>query len=196
MTYKIEVTQKQKLDNPRRRELMPPFETLKSLGLGEGETVADIGCGIGYFTLPAARIVGEGGRVYAVDYSAEMLEDAKKAAAENNITNIEFYKSDEYDFKLKSNSVTYCFICIVLHEIDDLHSFIREVRRVLVDGGKMVAIEWKKKDENWGPAPERQLKSARLTGILSEEGFSITEQLDIGEFFYAVIGKKEGGGVE
>ena len=75
MTHKFDIKNKQSLDNEKRREILPPYKTLIGLELKEGDTVADIGCGIGYFTFPAAEIVGESGMIFAMDISAKMLEE-------------------------------------------------------------------------------------------------------------------------
>ena len=61
MTHKFDAKNKHKLDNEKRRELLPPDETLIKLGLHEGDIMADIGCGIGYFTIPASKIAGDSG---------------------------------------------------------------------------------------------------------------------------------------
>ena len=61
------------LDDPARDEYQKPDEVVKALALREGEVVADIGSGSGYFTLRFARAVGESGRVYAVDVSPDMI---------------------------------------------------------------------------------------------------------------------------
>lgn len=74
MKKTFDVKNMHKLDNPKRRELLPPDQTLRKLGIKEGEIIADIGCGIGYFTLPASKMVGEKGKIYAMDISAEMLQ--------------------------------------------------------------------------------------------------------------------------
>ena len=75
MTHKFDAKNRHKLDNPKRREMLPPEKTLIRLGLKQGDIVADIGCGIGYFTIPAANIVGDSGKVFAMDISPEMLEE-------------------------------------------------------------------------------------------------------------------------
>jgi len=49
MAYKFEINNMHKLDNPRRREILPPDETLRNLDINEGEAFADVGCGIGNF---------------------------------------------------------------------------------------------------------------------------------------------------
>ena len=75
MSHKFDAKNKHKLDNETRRKMLPPEQTLLSLGLKEGDIMADIGCGIGYFAVPASKIVGKSGKVFAMDILPEMLEE-------------------------------------------------------------------------------------------------------------------------
>ena len=61
------------LNNPLRKLLQNPEKILKGL-VQEGQTAVDLGCGPGFFTLPLARMVGESGRVIAVDLQSKMLD--------------------------------------------------------------------------------------------------------------------------
>lgn len=191
MTHKFNIDNKHKLDNPKRRELLPPFETLKKLELYDGAIAADIGCGIGYFTLPAAELVGPQGKVYALDVSKVMLEETHKAAIQKGYANIELIKSGEYDLVLEDSTITYCFICNVLHEIADLKRFVKELKRILKSQGKLVIVEWNKLSGNWGPPIEHRLDSNILIKLLSNEGFAIDSQTDIGDKFYSLVAIKE-----
>lgn len=74
MVHKFDVKNRSKLDNAERRSILPSEKTIASFNLSEGDIMADIGCGIGYFTIPTSKIVGESGRIFAMDISPEMLE--------------------------------------------------------------------------------------------------------------------------
>ena len=66
MAHKFDVNNKNKLDNPRRREMLPVNKILDEIGLKAEDNLADIGCGIGYFSFPAADVIGSNGLVYAL----------------------------------------------------------------------------------------------------------------------------------
>lgn len=191
MTHKFDVEKRHKLDNPKRRELLPPLETLKKLGLSGGDIVADIGCGIGYFTIPAAEITGPEGKVYAIDVAEEMLKETRASASEKGYTNVELIKSDEYNLVLENDTVTYCFISNVLHEITDLKRFVKELNRILKSRGKLAIIEWKKVAGKWGPPVEHRLDNNMLISLLTDVGFIIDAQTDIGDDFHAIVATKE-----
>jgi hypothetical protein len=63
MTHKFDVNNKNKLDNPKRREMLPIEKIFKIIGLRQGEHIADVGCGIGFFSIPAGNAIVENGVV-------------------------------------------------------------------------------------------------------------------------------------
>lgn len=190
MTHKFNSKNKHKLDNEKRRQLLPPEQTLINLDLNKGDIVADIGCGIGYFSIPASKIVGDSGKVFAMDISPEMLEDVTIKINENNISNIEIILTDENNLKLEDNKVSFAFISTVLHETDDIESFLKEVKRILSTKGKIAIVEWEKVHSEFGPPIDHRLDKVYLLEMLDKLGFTNLSAINIGENFYGIIGQK------
>ena len=190
MTHKFDVSNKNKLDNPLRRQILPAFEILKMLQLNEGDTFADIGCGIGYFTIPAAGIIGSKGIVYALDIELEMLEEMDKKAVENGIQNIRTIVTKEYDFKIPDVSVAFAFVCTVLHEVEDKLKFIAEAKRILKENGRLAIVEWIKRDSQVGPPLGHRLDMGNVEEMLKECGFQEIVQNEFNENFYIVSARK------
>ncbi|AGF58240.1 ubiquinone/menaquinone biosynthesis C-methylase UbiE [Clostridium saccharoperbutylacetonicum] len=190
MTHKFDVKNKHKLDNEKRRELLPPKQTLINLHLQEEEIMADIGCGIGYFSIPASEVVGEKGKIFAMDISTEMLEEVKIRISDNHISNIEPVLTKENDLILESNKVTFAFISLVLHEADDIKNFLKEVKRIITPNGKIAIVEWEKVSSEFGPPINHRLDRMYLMKLLDELGFSTIESIDIGENFYGIVAQK------
>jgi len=190
MVHKFNPENRHKLDNSERRELLPPEETLYRLGLQKGDIMADIGCGIGYFTLPAAKIVGSQGKVYGLDTAAEMIEDAQGKIG--YLTNVELLQVQESDFILDNQTMSYAFICLVVHEVEDRLVFFREVARLLKPTGKIVIIEWVKKHSVMGPPMEHRLDEDEVADLLRLCSFNNIQQIDVNSEMYAVIGEREG----
>ena len=83
-------TEAHKLEDPERLRWLPPAEVISHLRLLPGMKIADIGAGTGYFSIPIARAVGDGGRVLAADLQPEMLELLhQKLSQEDALGNIE-----------------------------------------------------------------------------------------------------------
>lgn len=125
------------IDNVMRRLFTSPRKFL-SRYVSAGDTVADLGCGSGYFTLPMAEIVGTGGTVYAVDFDHRVIDrlrnKALKAGYAETIasqiasaTDIDFVRSGSVDFVLAEGLLC----CMKDHD-----GAIRQIRRVLKPGGR------------------------------------------------------------
>lgn len=190
MGLKFNVQHKHRLDNEQKRKYLPPRETLLKLGLREGDVMADVGCGIGYFTIPAAEIVGETGKVFAMDISTEMIHEVKEKIKEKHLTNVIPIVTEENDLKVEDALFTYTFISTVLHEVDDIHRFLHEVKRIMADDGKIVVIEWQKRVGEWGPPVEHRLDPWYTEKMLQESGFQEVTVVDLNEHFYSVAGRK------
>jgi len=188
MHHEFDINNKKKLDSPKRREMLPTRTVLNKIGLNEGARLADIGCGIGYFSIPAADVIGPQGIVFALDVSKEMIEELDKKIEENGIENIRTVITDKYNFKLKDNSVSYAFICTVLHEIEDGIAFIDETKRILALGGKIAVVEWIRAESDWGPPVDHRLDSSDVKIMLHAAGFKEIEYLKLNEHFYIVTG--------
>jgi ubiquinone/menaquinone biosynthesis C-methylase UbiE len=190
MTHKFDIKDRHKLDNAKRREMLPPEKTLISLGLKKGDIMADIGCGIGYFTIPASKIVGDSGRVFAMDIIPEMLQEVEIKMSKENVSNVETVLTKENDLKLEEDKITIAFISTVLHETEDKEKFLREVKRIISPEGRIAVIEWQKINSEFGPPIEHRLDKTDLIEILNTIGFSNISTLDIGENFYGLIAQR------
>ncbi len=182
-----------KLDNEERRKMLPPAQTLKKLGLTEGMNFLDAGCGIGYFTLPAARIAGGNAKIYAADISADMLGILSEKAVREELSNIAVVLADEYDLKIEKDSADFALCCNVMHEIGNKKKFVHEIARVLSPGGKLAVIEWKKIKGERGPAAEERIAPDEMKELLLKCGFQILQQMELNEDLYAMTAEKVSG---
>lgn len=115
-----------KLDSPERRKMLPPDDILRMLDVQKDHTVADIGCGPGYFTIPVARL--SKATVYGVDVSSEMLCLLKEKAEYEGIANISLVESPAEHTTLSGDSVDRIICSLVLHEVDDLRQTLSEFK--------------------------------------------------------------------
>jgi ubiquinone/menaquinone biosynthesis C-methylase UbiE len=191
LAHKFDTNHRKKLDNEKRRQEMPPLKTLETLGYTGAVDLADIGCGIGYFTIPAAEIAGAASKIYAMDISDEMLDEVEKEASEARVSNIHKVKADEYDLKLEAQAVGFAIMVNVLHEIENKKRFVGEILRILQSGGKLAIIEWEKIPGVKGPAIEERISFEEAAELLKSSGFESTQKLSIGQSHYAITAIKK-----
>jgi ubiquinone/menaquinone biosynthesis C-methylase UbiE len=190
MMHKFNPAHIDKLDNDWRRQTIPPRVTLEKLGLLSEDIVADVGCGIGYFTIPAAEIVSARNKVYALDISKEMLTEVEKRAENVGISNIVVIETEEYDLKLQDESVSFVLIFNVLHEIDNKERFLKEARRILKPSGRIAIIDWEKKQTEMGPPIDHRLDKQETMEFLKFSGFVVSLELEIADVFYGMVAVK------
>lgn len=129
--------------NPLRKLLENPDKLLGPF-VEPGMTVLEPGCAMGYFTLPLARMVGQQGRVIAVDIQARMLaaltRRARKAKVDNRIE-IRLAAGDSLGIGDLDHTVDFAVAIHVVHELPDTGTFFCQVRQALKTGGRLLVIE-------------------------------------------------------
>lgn len=147
--------------------------------------MADVGAGVGFFTLPAARRVGPEGRVYAIDLSPEMLNDLRAKLEDETLANVEAYLSTEDRVPLADASVDLAFLACVFHELAGAGTLM-ECRRILRPKGRLGVVDWKKIDQEEGPPKEHRLDEAEVAAFLTEAGFAPTRTFEAGPYHYGI----------
>jgi ubiquinone/menaquinone biosynthesis C-methylase UbiE len=149
-------------DNPVRKLLQKPEEILSGL-INEGDTAVDIGCGIGYFTIPIAHMVGENGRVIAVDLQEKMLNGMEKRAVKNGVRDrITPHKCSTQSLGVDAKA-DFILAFYMVHEVPDQAHLFKEISLMLKPHGKLLVVEpgmHVKKQ-----AFEETLKIARSSGL-------------------------------
>ena len=119
-----------------RERFGDPRSRLVEAGLEEGQTVLDYGCGVGSYTIPAARIVGADGLVYALDIHPLAIETVEKRKARQNLANIRTICSSR-NSGLLDGSVDVVLLYDVLHSVGDQRGLLQELYRVLKPSGHL-----------------------------------------------------------
>jgi len=121
-----------------------PFVTrerlLEALEPRRGERLLEVGPGTGYCTLPVAGALG-GGSLYVLDLQQEMLDHALRRAHERGLDNVIAERGDATRLPYADGSFEGAFLVAVLGEIPDQDAALRELRRVLRPGGRLVVGE-------------------------------------------------------
>jgi len=162
---------------------------LADIGLRSGFVFMDIGCGTGFFAIPAAQIVGEKGRVYALDKEHWAIEKLRETASEKGLGNLNLRVGE-------AEQVVFCEACsdlvfygIVLHDFGDPLKVLANAKRMLKPTGKLVDLDWKKKPMPFGPPLHIRFSEQRATNLIEHAGFKIEAAKEAGPYHYMIIAK-------
>ncbi|MBI5454826.1 MAG: methyltransferase domain-containing protein [Deltaproteobacteria bacterium] len=172
-----------RLLRPARVREIRPLAVLKDAGLKKGDSIADVGSGPGFFSFPASRIVGKEGAVYAIDTQKEMIEGLKKQSPPPNVVPV---LSGENSIPLDGSTVDFALVAYVLHETESKAKFLKEIRRIMKPGARLLVIDWKKKKEGHGPPREERLSIKTVEGFLRKAGFVSVKASPLNDSHYRV----------
>jgi ubiquinone/menaquinone biosynthesis C-methylase UbiE len=151
---------------------------LQALNVQPGQVVCDMGCGNGFYTLQLAKLVGEQGKVLAVDIQPEMLHMLSERAREAGITNIVPVAGTQIDPRLEPGSVDLILLVDVYHEFSHPAQMLAAMRSALKPGGRIALAEFRLEDRN---VPIKRLHKMSKKQILREYGaneLKLVEEFD------------------
>ncbi len=183
--HKFDVAHRAYLDSEERRSYLDPRAILGAFEVRPGMHLADVGSGTGFFAIPAAEIVGPKGRVYAVDLSADMLEDLQAKLRKSPSRILRPLRSTEDRIPLPDGSVDFVFMACVLHELDGPGTLL-EARRILRPRGRIGIVDWIKEDMEFGPPKAHRLDEGEANGVLHDAGFLVTKTFSAGVYHYGI----------
>src|SRR5579871_3394027 len=135
------------LERPEREQEEQPAKLLPILNLKEGDAIADIGAGSGFYSFKLSPLVGKTGKVYANDIQPEMLTIIRQRAKQLKVTNVQTVKGTVTDPKLPANAVDIMLMVDVYHEFDHPYEMIESMLKSLKTGGRLVFVEYRLEDE-------------------------------------------------
>jgi len=184
MVHKFDAKKADILDDMERVKILDPCRILEKLELSGEMVLADLGCGTGFFSIPAAR---RAKKIFALDVQEEMLDILREKIKKEKITNIEVILSGESSIPLSDKSVDILLMANVFHELEDRFALLEEVKRVLKMNGRMVIIDWKKMEMDFGPPLEERLDENEVIDACYGNGFTLLEKSNVGPYNYLVI---------
>lgn len=164
---------------------------LGKMAIVEKQHWAELGCGnFGFFVFPLARLVGRQGKVYAVDILKSTLEEVKRRAQKENLSQVEPVWSNLEIFKatkIETNSLDGALIVNVMHQSEKKIDLLREAIRLLKRGGKLLIVEWKNIDLPFGPEPAKRVNIDSLKNAAPKVGLEVREEFEAGPYHYGLI---------
>jgi ubiquinone/menaquinone biosynthesis C-methylase UbiE len=131
------------LERAGRDEEQKPDEIIRTMGVKNGDVVADVGAGTGYFTRRLAKAVAPSGRVYAVDIQPEMLTLLKENVEKAGIRNVVPVLGEVDNPKLPKASLDWILIVDVYHELQQPRATLARMREALKPRGRVALVEYR-----------------------------------------------------
>ncbi len=187
MAHKFDPADAGRLLSEERYRWQAPERVLGHLALRPGETLVDIGSGPGYFCFPAARLVGPEGRVYAVDISLDMLMQLGQRLYAEGISNVEKVLSRETNVPLPDGCADAALLSNVLHEAEDPAALLAEARRLVRPGGRLLVVEWVRRETPVGPPVEERLDPEPVRRMAEGAGWRFVAAVDAGDYHWGLL---------
>ncbi len=126
---------------------------LNALGIRPGQGVADIGAGLGYYTVRVARRLGPGGTIYATDVKSEYLDRLRARLAREGMTGVQLILGLPRDPRLPADSVDVAILSHMYHEIENPYEFLYRLQPSLAPGARVGIIDMDRPTQSHGTPP-------------------------------------------
>lgn len=170
-----------------RSQWQPAESILDIIDVQQGTTFIDVGCGDGYFAIPAAKRVGPQGRVLGIDVNSATLARLQKKANSESITNLELTAGMAEEYMLCENCGDIVFLGNNLHDFNNAAQVLHNARKMLKPSGKLVSLDWKKKPILFGPPFHIRFSQQEAIDLIIGAQFKITQVQDVGPYHYLIV---------
>ncbi len=172
-----------------RRKWQNPEAILENAGVQAGDIFIDLGCGFGFFALPAAKIVGPDGLVCGIDIDSEALEKLGERATKAGLRNIHLKEARAEDVSLCNRCADVIFIGIALHDFENPIKVLQNARSALKSNGRLINVDWKKESMPIGPPLEIRFNEKEASSLITKAGFDVEGVEDVGPYHYVVVAR-------
>ena len=169
-----------------RRKWQNPEEILADAGVQPAIIFIDIGCGFGFFAVPAAKIIGPKGVVCGVDIDSEALHELRERASKADLRNIRVKLAPAEDVSLCERCADMAFIGIALHDFSDPLKVLQNAKRALKPTGRLVNLDWRKEPMPFGPPLEIRFSEEEAASLITKAGFTVESVKSSGPYHYIV----------
>jgi ubiquinone/menaquinone biosynthesis C-methylase UbiE len=162
-----------------------------NLNIQPGNIVADLGAGgAAYFTMHAAKLVGDQGEVYAVDIIKAVLSGIESKAQMSGVYNIKTIWSNLEILgatKIPAETIDHALLINILFQSKKRAEVIAEATRLLKSGGKLTVIDWHDTKPTFAPPAERQVDPAEIIKIAEKLSLSLEKEFPAGNYHFGLI---------
>ncbi len=173
------------------RAILDPYTALEEAGLTKDMHYADFGCGsIGHFVFPAASVVGEGGRVYAVDILKKALDQIDSRSRVEQMGYVVPVWGDiekPGGVNVPEGSLNVASINNLGRLLKKSPSVFAEARRLLRPDGKLLVIDWKPGSGTLGPPSAWRVTALEIRPLAERSGFRFVKEFEAGKYHWGLV---------
>jgi len=171
---------------------MNPEKIIDHIDIKEGNIIADLGCGAGYFTIPIAKKVGNSGQVYAVDVLTSALESVKSKAKLEGLLNVKTIRANvevNNSSKLDNQIADFVILANILCQTNssDRPAILAESKRILKNNGQLVVIDWIPGKSALGIENKNCVSEGEIKELANKSGFRFERSFAMDGYHYGLI---------
>lgn len=167
-----------------------PEKFWRDVGLRAGQVVAHLGCGAGFYAVPAAQIVGKAGQVIGVDIRSDMLAETQSRAVRAGVADplrlIRANLENDHGSTLPDNQVDWALIANVLHQADP-QKLLPEAARIIKQTGTVVVAEWDTATTPLGPPAGKRIAKDEVLTIAAGLGLQLMREFTPSPYHYGLL---------
>lgn len=174
-------------DDKERRKWQNPEVILRKIGLSVGFTFIDVGCGSGFFAIPAAIMVGKEGQVYGIDRNNMVIAELQEKAHRQGLQNLITTAGRAEETIVCRACADIIFYGMALHDFENALKVLKNAKLMIKPNGKLVSLDWKKIPTEYGPPVNIRFSEAQAQQIIEMAGFTVENTEDSGPYHYLII---------
>lgn len=167
-----------------------PEQFWRALGLRANQTVVHLGCGAGFYIIPAAKIVGRKGQVIGVDVLPDMLQEVEGRAQREDVDDIVRTVRANLENKqgstLKKDIADWTLVANILYQSDP-KKILREAARVTKPGGTIIIVEWDTIATPLGPPIETRLSQSQVLSLAQKDKLKLFQEFNPSPYHYGLL---------
>ena len=170
-----------------------PETIVANMGLRPGSKVTDFGSGAGFYALAAAKVVGNNGRVAALDVQDSKLTATKSATVQKGYSNVEVYRADlEKPFdQIPHGGEDGVILASILHEVKNREALLKNAYALLKSKGLLLVVDWQTEHSPFGPAMDKRISKQDLRKMIEAMGMRHVKDLNGELYHYAMVFEKQ-----
>ena len=170
-----------------------PETIIGDFGVTPGMQIADFGSGSGHVAILLGKRAGEAGKVTAIDIMEDKLDSVRVQAKEAGVKNIETVRADlevSGGTGIADNSQDLVVLVNILFQSQKKSDILKEAKRVLKMGGRVVVVDWKKSTQGFGPPDLFRSDEGAMQALFTNVGFSFVKNFNTDRYHYGLIFQK------